>query len=141
MSFQYVVSPAVSGPQAAPTSDTAELLRQILDVQREQLQLQQRSMAAHDMNSRWRAFIARWQQDFPDLPEACRHALPILERTYGSLVGELSDHLRNNDVADNEFALGEFLDRYGMRLNQLGGLLSLVSFLAEASNPPSEPSA
>jgi hypothetical protein len=141
MSFHYVVTPAGSGSPVPPTTDTAELLRQILDVQREQLQLQRNAAAAHDVNSRWRAFIARWQQDFPDLPEACRHALPILERTYGSLMAELSEHLRSNDVTDNEFALGEFLDRYGMRLNQLGSLLSLVSFLAEASNPPGEPSA
>src|SRR5262245_60134779 len=63
MSFQYVISPTVSGTQAPPITDTAELLRQLLEVQREQLQLQRQAAAAHDMNSRWRAFIARWQQD------------------------------------------------------------------------------
>ena len=30
----------------------------------------------------------------------------------------------------------EFLDRYGMRLSQLGTILSLVAFLAEACNTP-----
>ena len=65
----------------------------------------------------------------------------LMERTYGALVAELADHLHNNDVADNEFTLGDFLDRYGMRLSQLGTLLSLVSFLAEASATPGEPSA
>lgn len=144
MHFEYVISPTVSGTPAAgqdPAAETAELLRQILAVQREQLEMQRMAAAAHDMNSRWRAFLARWQQDFPDLPDACRGALPILERTYGALVGELADHLRNHDVADNEFTLGEFLDRYGMRLGQLGTLLSLVAFLAEASGTPGESSA
>jgi len=138
MQFECVVTPASAAPipTGDPSLETTALLREMLEIQREQLQLQRNAAAAHDMNSRWRAFLARWQQDFPDLPDACRTALPILERTYGTLVGELADHLRNNDVADNEFTLAEFLDRYGMRLGQLGNLLSMVAFLAEASSPP-----
>lgn len=141
--MQFVVSTTTAEPipvSQDPTAQTADLLRQILEVQREQLNLQRATAAAHDMNSRWRAFLARWQQDFPELPEACRNSLPILERTYGALVAELAEHLRNNDVIDNEFTLGDFLDRYGMRLSQLGNLLSLVAFLAEASATPGEPS-
>ena len=34
---------------------------------------------------------------------------------------------------DNDFALQEFLDRYGMRLAQLGTILNLVAPLAECS--------
>jgi hypothetical protein len=52
------------------------------------------------------------------------------------LIAELADHLRQNGdggALDNEFMLGEFLDRFGMRLSQLGAILSLVAFLAEAS--------
>jgi hypothetical protein len=58
------------------------------------------SSAAHDSGSRWRAFLARWREDFSELPEACRQAVPILERTYGKLertygklIAELSEHL------------------------------------------------
>lgn len=121
-----------------PPSETTELLRQLLDVQREQLALQKQAAAAHDHGSRWRAYLARWQQDFPELPEACKGAVPILERSYGALIAELADHLRQNGNGslENEFVLGEFLDRYGMRLSQLGTILSLVAFLAEASSPP-----
>ena len=146
MQFQIVVSPSVSA--AVPTAnvpaaaETTELLRQILEVHREQLTVQKQAVAAGDMGSRWRQFLARWQQDFPDLPEACRTSLPILERSYGALIAEMADHLRqsDNDSLDNEFALGEFLDRYGMRLSQLGTILSLVAFLAEASSAPGESS-
>lgn len=139
MQFQYDVSPkpGPAGPPVAepvPASETADLLRQLLEVQREQLALQKTAAQAHDTGSRWRAFLARWQNDFPELPEGCRHALPILERSYGSLVNELADHLRQNGSLDNEFTLNEFLDRYGMRLSQLGTLLSVVAFLAEAAN-------
>jgi hypothetical protein len=125
-----------------PPSETNDLLRELLEVQREQLALQRTAAAVHDSGSRWRAFLARWQQDFPELPEACRHALPILERSYGALIAELADHLRQNGAGalENEFILGEFLDRYGMRLSQLGTILSLVAFLAEAASTAGESS-
>lgn len=118
----------------AVASETVELLRQILEVQREQLNYLRASAAAHDMGARWRAFLARWQQDFPDLAEACRKSLPILERSYGKLLAELTERLSQDgdDALDNDFALQEFLDRYGMRLAQLGSILNLVAPLAEA---------
>jgi len=139
MQFQFDITPKppaimATPNESAPSSETADLLRQILEVQREQLALQKAAAAAHDSGSRWRAFLARWQNDFPELPDACRHALPLLERSYGALIAELADHLRQNGSLDNEFVLGEFLDRYGMRLSQLGTILSLVAFLAEAAN-------
>jgi hypothetical protein len=139
MYFQFSVS-GYSPPLAEPTvenvPESTELLRQILEVQRQQLGLLQASAAAHDAGSRWRAFLDRWREDFPELPQACRTAVPILERSYGALIAELAEHLgkNGNDALDNDFALQEFLDRYGMRLAQLGTILNLVAPLAEASS-------
>ena len=63
----------------------------------------------------------------------CRKAMPHLERCYGRLITELTEKLNDdNDSVDNDFALQEFLDRYGMRLAQLGTILNLVAPLAEA---------
>jgi hypothetical protein len=91
--------------------------------------------ATHDANARWRAFLARWREDFPELPESCQQALPILERSYSALIAELAEYLRQdgNETLDTDFALQEFLDKYGMRLAQLGTILNLVAPLAEAS--------
>ncbi len=143
MNFQIDVSSAQpcppADPPAAPAliSETIDLLRQILDVQREQLSYQRAAAAAHDMTARWRAFLSRWQQDFPDLAESCRKALPHLERCYGQLLRDLTDKLTDEEHGlDNEFALQEFLDRFGMRLAQLGTILNLVAPLAEAANAP-----
>lgn len=138
MHFQFVVSPNPATAMQKPTnsgSETTELLRQILEVQREQLALQKTAAQAHDMGSRWRAYLSRWQREFPELPEACRYALPILEKAYGALIADLAEHLKQHgsDALDSDFALGDFLDRYGMRLSQLGTILSLVAFLAEAA--------
>lgn len=139
--FQIVVTGQTPTPMPTPTdgasSETADLLRQILEIQKEQLALQKQAAQAHDMGARWRAYLAKWQRDFPELPEACRTALPILERSYGALITDLAEHLRQNgtEALDSEFALGDFLDRYGMRLSQLGTILSLVAFLTEAAGP------
>jgi hypothetical protein len=66
--------------------------------------------------------------------------LPILEQTYGRLITDLTEHLAANgdDPLDNDFSLQEFLDRYGMRLGQLGTILNLVAPLAEAGPPPQQ---
>jgi hypothetical protein len=143
MNFQFDVShfysttPAVAEPPPPP-SETVDLLRQLLEVQREQLNYLRAAAAAHDSLSRWRAFLSRWQGEFPTLGEDCRRALPLLERTYGRLLADLAGQLREegHDALDNDFTLQEFLDRYGMRLAQLGTILNQVAPLAEACPPP-----
>ncbi|HMC64598.1 MAG TPA: hypothetical protein VKI65_06640 [Gemmataceae bacterium] len=140
MHLQFVMSQHTALPAVPATTagaDTADLLRQLLEVQREQLALQKTTAAAHDMTARWRAFLARWHEDFPQLAESCKSVLPMLERSFGELVGDLADYLRDSDNAalGNEFTLGEFLDRYGMRVSQLGGILGLVGLIAEAATP------
>ena len=143
MNFQIDTSaalpPARMEPPAAPAtpSEAVDLLRQMLEVQREQLTYQRAAAAAHDMTARWRAFLARWQGEFPDLSEGCRKAMPHLERCYGQLIADLTVRLNDEGGVDNDFALQEFLDRYGMRLAQLGTIINLVAPLAEAG-PPNE---
>lgn len=122
-------------PAVVPDSSalTLDLLRQILEVQRQHLGHSQAVAKAHDPMTRWRILAARWQQDFPDLLDACREVLPQLEKTYASLIANLVDELRERgEDVDNEFALQDLLDRYGMKLAQLGNILSLVAPLAEA---------
>jgi hypothetical protein len=143
MNFQIDVTsctPTSTEPPAGPgpPSEVVELLRQILEVQREQLTHQRNAAAAHDMTSRWRAFLSRWNHEFPDLSEGCRRALPLLERSYGQLISDLTERLSDEDALDTDFALQEFLDRFGMRLAQLGTILNLVAPLAEAGPPQNE---
>jgi hypothetical protein len=143
MNFQIDVSSALSGhtaepPPAAqpPASETVDLLRQLLEVQREQLAYQRAAAAAHDNTTRWRAFLHRWQSEFPGLSDGCRRALPMLERAYGRIIHELTERLADEgpDGLENDFTLQEFLDRFGMRLAQLGTILNLVAPLAEAGS-------
>ncbi len=140
MNFQIDVSSAMPAvptdppPPTNPGAETVDLLKQLLEVQKEQLSYQRAAAAAHDMGARWRAYLARWQQEFPGLGEACKKAMPALERSFGKLITELTNCVNDDDEAiDNDFALQEFLDRYGMRLAQLGNILNMVAPLAEAA--------
>lgn len=140
MNFQIDVSSSLSTPPGElpasppPTPETVELLRQILEVQREQLTYQRAAAAAHDNTARWRSFLSRWQQEFPGLSESCRKALPTLEKCYGQMIRDLTERLNDGEDMDNDFTVQEFLDRYGMRLAQLGTILNLVAPLAEAGS-------
>ncbi len=123
-----VTVPPTDGP------DVGELLRQVLDVQREQLAVLKAQQAAQDSQARWRAFLARWNTDFPDIGLVCKQVLPVVERAYLELIRELTDKLRDEDAGlENEFILSEFLDRYGARLGQLGMVLSQLGPLADAA--------
>jgi hypothetical protein len=136
-SFDVTMFPAPpAAPAALPVAELTDLLRQMLEVQREQLTQLRATVAAHDAGARWRTLLARWRQDYPELPGACREALPILERAYGAIIASLVEELRQNgeDALDSDFALQDFLDRYGMRLGQLGNIMNLVGPLAEASS-------
>lgn len=147
MHFQFDVSGVAKVTETAsgtgpPLGETTDLLQQLLEVQREHLHLQRQAAASQDSGGRWRAVLARWQDDFGTLPVACRRVLPHLERAYIGLIAELTEHLvqLGDEPLDNEFALAEFLDRYGIRLGQLGGVLSVVGPLADlapAENAPS----
>src|SRR5262249_51455650 len=94
MHLQFDVASLNANPHeparpSSPGAEAIDLLRQILEVQREHLTYLK---ATHDAGSRWRAFLARWREDFPDLHASCREAIPVLERAYGALMAELAEH-------------------------------------------------
>jgi hypothetical protein len=145
-SSPFEISAVPATPTPATQTDASplpeQLLQQILEVQREQLAQLRATAAANDHSARWRALVTRWRQEFPDLHETCRLALPILERAYGAIIASLAQELRQNgeDALDSDFALQDFVDRYGMRLGQLGQILNLVTPLAESGGAQSESS-
>ena len=152
MQFQFDIAsqnPTAAQPAApVPTQAgdiNADLLRQILELQRDQLaqmlQVQREHLAlaknmAQDNNARWRTLLGRWQKDLPDLMDYCKQAYPTLERAYvhmiAAMVQEVSE--KDPDDLDNEFTVQDFLDRYGMRLGQLGHMVHVIGSIAEAAN-------
>lgn len=144
MQFQFdVTSIPAPAPANPPMGTTAEeILRQILEVQREQLNHLRTTAAAQDHNARWKTLLNKWEQEFPGLSDACKQATPIVEKAYWNLlftmVQEISDS--GSDALEGDFSLQDFLDRYAMRLMHLGHVLNSVGPLAEAAASPKESS-
>jgi hypothetical protein len=115
----------------------------LIGLQQEQVGLIKTQIANQDNSSRWRSFLARWEQEFPSIGAACKQALPLLERAYLGLIQDLTDRVNSSEAAelDDEFVLSEFLDRFGIRLGQLGNILSQLAPLAEAAPAETGPTA
>src|SRR5580658_1368014 len=122
----YVTPPLpIPLPDPTPTArEVVDLLRQMLTLQQEQVGLIKTQIANQDNASRWRSFLARWEQEFPNIGTACKQALPHLERAYLGLIRDLTDRVNSSDDDDlsDEFVLSEFLDRFGIRIGQMGNI-------------------
>lgn len=138
MNAPLYVTPPMSLPVPEPTAparEAVDLLRQLVGLQQEQISLAKAQAAGQDAGARWRAFLARWESEFPEIGSACRQSIPTLERAYLGLIREVTERVNSAEPGefDNEFALGEFLDRFGIRLGQLGNILSQLAPLADAA--------
>jgi len=129
----YVAPPSFHGQQLPPApSEVPELLRQMIELQKLQIELHKQQLANADDRAKWANFYSRWSGEFPELPTSCKKILPALERSYLSFMQDVTERLADGDadVLDNEFAISEFLDRYGIRLAQLGGILNQFNNMA-----------
>lgn len=129
-------SPPIPLPDPTPpVREVADLLRQLIGLQQEQVGLIKTQIASQDNSARWRSFLARWEHEFPSIGTACKQALPLLERAYLGLIRDLTDRVNSQEAGelDDEFVLSEFLDRFGIRLGQLGNILGQLAPLAEAA--------
>src|SRR4051794_17448267 len=91
----YVMPPTmtVHGQPVGSNGELADLLRQLIAVQQEQVSLLKAQAAQHDSTARHRAFLARWAEEFPGLGGASKQVLPLLERAYLELIREVCDKL------------------------------------------------
>jgi hypothetical protein len=144
----FVTPTPIPGGLPPTNAELADLLRQLIDVQREQVALQHEQvallraqLAASDNLARWRAFLKRWSEEFPDIGSECKQAIPALERDYILLIRDLLTRLKEvEDDLGNDFILTEFLDRFGTKLTQMGNLISNLSPIADAA-PADAPTA
>jgi len=153
MQFQFDLTSANNAPPVVPQQplDAAELLRQLLELQRDAAAQQRDAYAqllavqtehlnhvraaAQDAQARWKNLLTRWQNLHPEFSNQCKQSYPLLEKAYvGLLVGMVEELAQQGDDAlENDFSVQEFIDRYGMRIGQLSHLLSVLGPLAEAA--------
>ena len=151
MQFQFDIASTSTArpaqPQPVTTESVPELLKMILELQREQynqmnqmLELQREHLnhvktVAQDNLARWRNLLARWEKEHPEFAASCKVAYPLMEKSYVQMLVSIVEEVGRDgeDNLDNEFAVQEFLDRYGMKVGQLSHLLSIIGPLSEAA--------
>lgn len=150
--YRMEVSPSgqPSGPPVPPLADPVALLhiianqnqqlielqKQTLELQRQQLDLERETVQmARDQRTRQIAELERWQQGHNGVLDNCKQALGQLEGVHSSLMRELTEYVDENhdNLLDGDFALSDFVDRFGPRLAHLNTMLAVLRPLAAAA--------
>jgi len=112
-----------------------EMQRQMLEMQRQQLELSREiAQVGREQRARQIAELERWQSGHEHVLESCRESLGNLEQVHAALMGELASYAKENyeNLLDGEFALTDFVDRFGPRLAHLNTMLAVLRPLAAA---------
>jgi hypothetical protein len=126
-----VESLALQQRQIELLSRQCELLTELVS----QVSLQQRQRAAE---------LKAWKEANPELAHACRQAADSLAKVHTEFLAGIAAEAFENaeNYTDSEYALGEFIDRYGPRLAHFNGVLQLFAQLgappANSSSPAGE---
>jgi hypothetical protein len=116
-------------------SQTLDAQRQILETQRQQLELsREAAQIGREQRSRQIAELERWQNGHEFVLDNCKDTLGKLEQVHAALMTELTNHVDENhdNLLDGEFALTDFVDRFGPRLAHLNTMLAVLRPLAAA---------
>jgi chromosome segregation ATPase len=116
-------------------SQSLELQRQSLEIQRQQLELaREAAQVGREQRARQIAELERWQNGHERVLEHCKDSLSSLEQVHAALMGELANYVSENheNLIDGEFALTDFVDRFGPRLAHLNTMLAVLRPLAAA---------
>jgi hypothetical protein len=120
-------------------SQTLDIQRQILQNQQQQLELaREAAQVAREQRARQVAELERWQAGHDRVLDQCRESLGQLEQVHSALMGELVNHVAENheNLVEGEFALTDFVDRFGPRLAHLNTMLAVLRPLAAAARKP-----
>ena len=107
-------------------SRQCELLTELVS----QVSLQQRQRAAE---------LKAWKDANPELARSCRRAAESLAKVHTEFLAGVAAEAFDNaeNFSDSDYALGEFIDRYGPRLAHFNGVLQLFAQLGAPPVPPS----
>jgi hypothetical protein len=116
-------------------NQSLEIQRQTMELQRQHLELTRELVQVNrEQRQRQVAELERWQQGHESVLDACRESLGNLEQVHAALMGELANHVKENydNLLDGEYALTDFVDRFGPRLAHLNTMLAVLRPLAAA---------
>lgn len=133
---------APTGPTGTgDAGETNRLLRDLVALQHKQCDLLTELLGQVSLQQRQRtAELKAWKEANPELASSCRRAAESLSKVHTEFLSSLAQEAADNaeDFSDSDYALGEFIDRYGPRLAHFNGVLQLFAQLG-APLPQSEP--
>lgn len=125
-------SPESDGGSTAFQAAQAAVLQEILQATRRQTALLEELVAQTGALQRQRQTeLEQWKQANPVLARKCRQAADALSRAQSEFLDRLTEEVSANPegLADGDFLLSEFVDRFGPRLAHLNGMLQVLSQL------------
>jgi small-conductance mechanosensitive channel len=120
-------------------SQTLDVQKQILQNQQQQLELaKEATHVAREQRSRQIAELERWQAGHDRVIDQCRESLGQLEQVHSALMGELVNYVaeHHENLLDGDYALTDFVDKFGPRLAHLNTMLAVLRPLAAAARKP-----
>jgi hypothetical protein len=124
-----------SEPVQEPLSELCSLTRELLSVQNRQNSLLEKLISQINQSQQRKTIeLALWKRANPDLAYFCRRAAAKLERVQTDLLSSITEEVDENaeTFLDSEFALNEFVDRFGMKFVHLNTLLQVLTQLGNA---------
>jgi hypothetical protein len=115
------------------------LLKQLVDGQQREIKLLEEIAHFVGLNHKQRQHeIANWKEHNPDLARSCRIAAEALGKVQNDFIHKLTEDAADNyeNMMESEYALSEFVDRYGPRMSHLGGVLHMVAQLSAQKEAP-----
>jgi hypothetical protein len=137
--------PASAAPRPVPggdLGDTNRLLHEMVGLQRRSCELLVGLLGQVSMQHRQRAAeLKAWKESNPELASSCRRAAESLSKVHTEFLGNIAQEAAENaeNFTDSEYALGEFIDRYGPRLAHFNGVLQLFAQLGAPLPQPEAP--
>lgn len=115
-----------------------ELLRQLVAGQQRQNELlAELTQFTAGMHKQRAAELQQWKDANPRLAKACRRAAETLNRVQTQFLESITEEIDENGehLADGDFMLHEFVDRFGPRLAHLNGVLQVLAQLSDNGQP------
>ncbi|MEI8227448.1 MAG: hypothetical protein WCH77_04200 [Planctomycetota bacterium] len=125
-------SSAGSQGAASDAMETNRLLRDMIALQTRSCELLGELVNQVSLQQRQRlAELKAWKEANPELARSCRQAAESLAKVHTEFLSGIARDAAENaeDFTDSEYALGEFIDRYGPRLAHFNGVLQLFAQL------------
>jgi hypothetical protein len=142
MFTQVDVSAGSSGrASSAGAIEHAELLREVLAAQDRTNEILEELVCVMGTQQKQRAQeLHQWRNANPRLAEACRNAAEALSRVQVEYLERMTEEINDtaDELADGEFMLNEFVDRFGPRLAHLNGVIQVLAQLSSSPAPANQ---